>query len=93
MRKGDGEVAAESMELEIRRLYKSFLIMLEDLQDMHSDCFDKLYENLPEEYELVLEQAEFFNEKRQSYYRKKVLDSGNDCLRRLEFVKRELGKL
>ena len=62
-------------------LFKGFLIMLEDLQKEHQIHFSKLKRNLPEGCLPVVEQADYFDESKMQYFRKKVLDMGNDNIR------------
>ena len=76
----------EIREFQIRRsvtsLYKTFLIILEDLREENLDHFDKLYKAFPDK-ETVIRQADYFTEEKLSYLRKKVLDAGNDCIRNI----------
>lgn len=65
----------------IKFLFKSFLGILEDLQNHHEVNFDKLRDNLPSEYENYIDMADYFDENRYQHYRKKVLDIGNSVLR------------
>lgn len=73
-------------EFEIRKeivsLYKSFLIILEDLHNDHFENFQQLKNNL-KEHSAIINQADYFSEQKASYLRKKVLDKGNDCIRNL----------
>ena len=75
----------ELLEFQINRniinLYKSFLIMMEDMHDQHDNNFRKLKQALPEEIDLI-DQADYWNESRMDYLRKKILDKGNDSLRK-----------
>jgi hypothetical protein len=79
-------------------LFKDFLRLLADLQQEHSIHFEKLKANLPEEYEAIIDQANYFDSEKMQYLRKKVLDMGNDSIRnadsgmnsfRIEFVNKE----
>ena len=63
-----------------KRLFKTFLILLEDLKTEHDIHFCKLRKNLPKHKQL-LEQADYFDEDKMQYLRKKVLDMGNDNIR------------
>jgi hypothetical protein len=67
---------------QVTNLYKSFLILVEDLETDHKLAFEKLKKALPEHKELI-EQAEFLDFGKSHYIRKKVLDAGNDCRRQL----------
>ena len=55
----------------IRYLFKSFLRTLEEMQKVHEINFEKLYDNLPSD----------FDEDHYEVYRKKILDIGNSVLR------------
>ena len=65
----------------IKFLFKSFLGILEALQNNHAVNFKKLYESLPEEQHKLIKMADYFDETQYSHYRKKVLDIGNSVLR------------
>ena len=67
----------------VTNLYKGFLVVLEDLQQQHQSHFNKFRDALPE-YEEAIDQADYLDEERMDYLRKKVLDLGNDCRRYLE---------
>jgi len=66
----------------IINLYKSFLIMMEDMHDQHDNNFRKLKQALPEEIDLI-DQADYWDDSRMDYLRKKILDKGNDSLREI----------
>lgn len=59
-------------------LWKSYLIMLEDIQTEHRIEFNKLKKTLPQEYHHLLDQADFLSDEKLDYLRKKILDSGNE---------------
>ena len=63
-----------------KKLFKSFLILLEDLKTDHDIHFCKLRKNLPE-HKALIEQADYFDEKKMQYLRKKILDAGNENIR------------
>ena len=63
-----------------KRLFKSFLILLEDLKTEHEIHFCKLRKNLPQHKELI-EQADYFDDQKMQYLRKKILDTGNENIR------------
>jgi hypothetical protein len=65
-------------------LFKSFLIMIEDLNNDHLRNFEKLRKAIPEEYHNLLDQADYFDQKKLQYLRKKILDLGNDSIRTTE---------
>ena len=63
-----------------KRLFKSFLVLLEDLRVEHDINFSKLKKSLPEHEQLV-EQADYLDDEKMRYLRKKVLDIGNENIR------------
>ena len=65
----------------VKFLFKSYLLMLEDLKKTHEINFNKLYDELPEEYHSLINMADYFDEDCYQNYRKKVLDIGNSVLR------------
>lgn len=76
----------ELLEFQVNRniinLYKSFLIILEDIQDEHRNNFNKLKNAMPENNELI-SQADYWDESKMEYIRKKVLDQGNNTQREI----------
>ena len=76
----------ELLEFQVNRniinLYKSFLIILEDMQDEHRNNFNKLKNAMPENNELI-SQADYWDESKMEYIRKKVLDQGNSTQREI----------
>ena len=75
-----GSVIENIVRFQVNRniinLYKTFLIMLEDLEQEHSSNFNKLRDQLPDAGPL-LEQADYFTEEKMDYLRKRILDAGN----------------
>ena len=63
-----------------KRLFKTFLILLEDLKTEHDINFSKLRKNLPQHKDLI-EQADYLDEEKMQYLRKKILDTGNENIR------------
>lgn len=80
----------ELLRFQIRRnitvLFKSFLVILEDLGIEHDAALNLLYDKLPPEYKIYVELADHFTEEKGEVLRKKVLGAGNDCLRSIEDV-------
>jgi len=76
----------ELLEFQINRnvinLYKSFLIMMEDMHDQHEGSFRKLKSSLPQDLDLI-NQADYWDAERMDFLRKKILDNGNDTLREI----------
>ena len=66
----------------VTNLYKSFLVLIEDLERDQELQFSKLKAAMPE-HEKLLSQAEFLDSGKSNYIRKKILDSGNSAIREL----------
>ena len=65
-------------------LFKSFLVLIEDLNKDHLINFHKLKKNLPQEYGPLIDQADYFDQHKLQYLRKKILDMGNESIRAAE---------
>jgi hypothetical protein len=65
----------------ITSIFKEMLKIVEDMKADHDYHYDKLYNNIPEEYHSVINTANHFDDKKFAWIRKKILDSGNDSLR------------
>jgi hypothetical protein len=76
----DKEILQDRYEKHIKNLFKSFLFILEDLNDDHSINFAKLKRAIPEHSDLI-DQANYFDQDKMQFLRKRVLDLGNDSLR------------
>tara|TARA_Y100001938_G_C8101618_1_gene442297 strand:- start:6720 stop:7007 length:288 start_codon:yes stop_codon:yes gene_type:complete len=74
------DILQDRYEKHIKNLFKSFLFILEDLNDDHNINFAKLKKALPE-HENIIEQANYFDRNKMQFLRKRVLDLGNDSLR------------
>lgn len=78
------DMLSEEYGRSVRDLFKSFLILVEDLNQDHKSHFSKLKEGLPSKYHPVIEQADYFDEGKLRYLRKKILDMGNENIRNVE---------
>tara|TARA_B000000475_G_C15981383_1_gene441162 strand:+ start:839 stop:1057 length:219 start_codon:yes stop_codon:yes gene_type:complete len=58
--------------------------MLEDLHKEHQINFNKLKNNLPEGCLPIVDQANYFDEDKLQYLRKRTLDIGNETIRNIE---------
>lgn len=67
-----------------KTLFKSFLILIEDLNNDHLRNFEKLRKSVPEEYRTLIDQADYFDQNKLQYLRKKILDLGNESIRTTE---------
>lgn len=71
----------EASSEEIRYLFKNFLQILEEIKEEHDSVMSRLYENFPE-MSKVLNTCDYFNDRKLSRLRKRVLDIGNDAIRK-----------
>lgn len=71
------------VEQSVTSLFKRFIYLLEDLREDHRINFDKLLQNIPEEFRAIVQQADYFDENKYAYYRKRVLDIGNETKRNI----------
>jgi hypothetical protein len=76
----DKKILQDRYEKHIKNLFKSFLYILEDLNDDHNINFAKLKHALPE-HSSIIDQANYFDKEKLQFLRKRVLDLGNDSLR------------
>jgi len=65
-------------------LFKAFLIMIEDLNNDHLRNFEKLRNSIPKEHQPLIDQADYFDQRKLQYLRKKILDLGNETIRTTE---------
>ena len=75
------DIFLEHNSKNIKSLFKSFLTLVEDLQKDHTINFNKLKKNLPNEFASVIDQADYFDNEKLKYLRKKILDMGNEVIR------------
>ncbi len=79
-----GDLLKAKVRQTITRLFKSQLILLEELTDNHDEAMNKLYEALPQEYQKLLMLADYLSDDKIDSNRRKVLKEGNDSIRELE---------
>ena len=75
------KVLSDTYSKNTKVLFKSFLILIEDLHRDHCINFSKLRDNVPEEYHPLIDVADYFDQHKIQYLRKKILDMGNDSIR------------
>ncbi len=78
------DMLSEEYGQAVRDLFKSFLILIEDLHKDHCINFRKLKSNIPSQYSPLIDQADYFDENKLKYLRKKILDMGNENIRNAE---------
>ena len=69
---------------EISTLFKEMLNMLEDMKKDHDFHYQKLYDNIPEEYHPIIKTADHFTPDKVNWIRKRILDHGNESIRKLD---------
>jgi hypothetical protein len=78
------EGARDLLEFQVNRnivnLYKSFLVLTEDLYHENQAGFTRLKRIFDEDGEII-DQANCIDDAKMEYLRKKILDAGNDCVR------------
>lgn len=82
--------AAEVLRFQQQRivtsLFRSYLILLEDLGLAHDEALAKLAAALPPEYQTYLDLADYLTPEKGKQLRKKVLDAGGDASRALDDI-------
>lgn len=69
---------------EVSTLFKSMLMMVEDMKKDHDFHYQKLYEELPEEYHSIIKMADHFTPDKLAWIRKRILDHGNESIRNIQ---------
>jgi len=77
------EILRFHVEQAVTSLFKRFLNQIEDLREDHRNHFEKLRRSIPTQYHPLIDQADYFDDSRYGYYRKRVLDIGNETKRTL----------
>jgi hypothetical protein len=75
-----GKFLSDTVKGNTKSLFKNFLVLIEDLHAENEICFDKLKRHIPE-YSDLIDQANYFDEDKMQYLRKKILDIGNESMR------------
>ena len=68
---------------QISSLFKLMLMMVEDMKKDHDFHYQKLYENIPDQYHGVINTADHFTPEKVNWIRKRILDVGNESIRNL----------
>jgi hypothetical protein len=68
---------------QISCLFKMMLMMVEDMKKDHDFHYQKLYENIPDEYHGIINTADHFTPEKVNWIRKRILDIGNESIRNL----------
>lgn len=69
---------------EIAALFKTMLMLVEDMKKDHDFHYQKLYEGIPAKYHPIIKAADHFTPEKVDWIRKRVLDHGNEAIRKME---------
>ena len=75
---------SKDSNIEISRLFKMMLSMIEDMKKDHDFHYQKLYDNIPEEHHAVINTANHFTSEKVNWIRKRILDTGNESIRNFD---------
>jgi|TARA_A100000172_G_scaffold65987_1_gene45528 hypothetical protein len=75
---------SKDSNVEISRLFKMMLSMIEDMKKDHDFHYQKLYDNIPEEHHAVINTANHFTSEKVNWIRKRILDTGNESIRNFD---------
>lgn len=64
-------------------LFKRMLEILEDIKHEHDRQFEKLQNAAPDSFKQVINQADYLDDKQMAWYRKRILDVGNESIRKM----------
>jgi len=64
-------------------LFKRMLTILEDIKHEHDRQFNLLHSSAPDSFKPVIKQANYLDEEKMALYRKRVLDMGNESIRKI----------
>ena len=59
-------------------------MLVEDMKKDHVFHYQKLYEEIPEEYHSVIRAADHFTPEKLAWIRKRILDHGNESVRNMQ---------
>ena len=75
-----GKFLSDTVKGNTKSLFKNFLVLVEELHAENQICFDKLKKHLPEHSDII-DQANYLDDEKMQYLRKKILDIGNESMR------------
>ena len=78
------KILNESSDKEIKSLFKIMLMLVEDMKKDHVFHYQKLYEEIPEEYHSVIRAADHFTPEKLAWIRERILDHGNESVRNMQ---------
>mgnify|MGYP000877024553 CR=1 FL=1 len=78
------KILNDASDKEISSLFKTMLMMTEDMKKDHDFHYQKLYAAIPKEYHAIIEAADHFTPDKLAWIRKRILDHGNESVRNME---------
>ena len=72
----------DNLDKNIKELFKGFLNTIEDLHADPIALFQKLRSAFVEKYEAIINMADYFDYDKLQHIRKRILDVGNESLRK-----------
>jgi TRAP-type mannitol/chloroaromatic compound transport system substrate-binding protein len=78
------KILNDSSDKEIKSLFKTMLLLLEDMRQDHIFHYQKLYDEIPEEYHSIIRAADHFTPDKIAWIRKRILDHGNESVRNMQ---------
>ena len=75
---------SQESNTQISSLFKMMLMMVEDMKKDHDFHYDKLYDNIPEDYHAIINTANHFTDQKVAWIRKRILDLGNESIRNFD---------
>ncbi len=76
----ESEVSQYFIRKYITRLFKTFLDINEEIKSEHEIMLDKVESKTSEEF---AQNIDYFTSAKSEYFRKKILDNGNECIREI----------
>lgn len=78
------KILNESSDKEIKSLFKTMLMLVEDMRKDHIFHYEKLYQEIPKKYHSVIKTADHFTPEKLAWIRKRILDHGNESARNMQ---------
>jgi hypothetical protein len=77
------EYLNDKVKVNTSDLFKRMLGILEDIKHEHDRQFALLYTSAPDSFKPVVRQANYLDEDQMAWLRKRVLDMGNESIRKM----------
>lgn len=78
------KILNDSSDKEIKSLFKTMLVLVEDMKQDHDFHYEKLYSEIPEKYHSIIRTADHFTPEKLLWIRKRILDHGNESARNIQ---------